>query len=87
MLNTPILFIIFNRPETTRQVFENIRQAQPKQLFVENKLWKFLNKLFSIDIQIPSLTGIFGYICPRAGVIKNMTVIMDNTEQNGQLVG
>lgn len=34
MLNTPILFIIFNRPETTRQVFENIRQAQPKQLFV-----------------------------------------------------
>lgn len=34
MLNTAILFIVFNRPETTRQVFEAIRKAQPKQLFV-----------------------------------------------------
>ncbi len=30
----PILFLIFNRPETTRQVFEIIRKVQPKQLFV-----------------------------------------------------
>jgi len=29
-----ILFVIFNRPETTRQVFEQIRQAQPKRLYV-----------------------------------------------------
>lgn len=34
MLNTPVLFIIFNRPETTRQVFEAIRKAKPRQLFV-----------------------------------------------------
>jgi hypothetical protein len=34
MLNTPVLFIVFNRPETTRQVFEAIRKVQPKQLFV-----------------------------------------------------
>ena len=34
MLNTPVLFIIFNRPETTVQVFEAIRKARPKQLFV-----------------------------------------------------
>lgn len=33
-LKTPILFIIFNRPETTVQVFEAIRKAQPRQLFV-----------------------------------------------------
>jgi hypothetical protein len=33
-LKTPILFIIFNRPDTTQQVFDAIRQAQPKQLFV-----------------------------------------------------
>ncbi|HNR86816.1 MAG TPA: hypothetical protein PKM65_00580 [Spirochaetota bacterium] len=31
---TPILFIIFNRPETTRLVFERIRQAKPTRLFV-----------------------------------------------------
>lgn len=34
MLETPVLFIIFNRPETTAKVFESIRQAKPKQLFV-----------------------------------------------------
>ena len=33
-LNTPILFIIFNRIDTTKQVFEAIRSAQPTQLFV-----------------------------------------------------
>lgn len=34
MFNTPILFLIFNRPDVTEKVFEAIRQAQPKQLFV-----------------------------------------------------
>ena len=34
MLETPILLIIFNRPETTKQVFEAIRKQQPKYLYV-----------------------------------------------------
>lgn len=34
MLDTPVLFIIFNRPQTTRVVFEAIRQARPRQLFI-----------------------------------------------------
>ncbi len=33
-MNTPILFLIFNRPDTTKQVFETIRKYQPKQLFI-----------------------------------------------------
>ena len=33
-LNTPILFLVFNRPLYTQQVFESIRRAQPKQLFI-----------------------------------------------------
>lgn len=33
-MNTPLLFIIFNRPEPTRIVFEEIRKAKPKKLFV-----------------------------------------------------
>jgi hypothetical protein len=33
-LNTPVVFCIFRRPETTRRVFERIAQAQPRQLFV-----------------------------------------------------
>ncbi len=34
MLNTPVAFIIFNRPEKTARVFEAIRQARPRQLFI-----------------------------------------------------
>jgi hypothetical protein len=33
-LNTPVLFLVFNRPETTAQVFEAIRKAQPPRLYV-----------------------------------------------------
>lgn len=33
-LSTPVLFIIFNRPEPTQQVFSAIRQAQPTRLYV-----------------------------------------------------
>ena len=33
-LNTPILFLVFNRPNETKQVFETIRKAKPKQLFI-----------------------------------------------------
>ena len=34
MFDTPVLFIIFNRPETTSLVFEQIKKVQPKYLFV-----------------------------------------------------
>lgn len=34
MFDTPILLIIFNRPDTTRQVFKIIRQQKPKYLYV-----------------------------------------------------
>jgi hypothetical protein len=33
-LSTPVLFLIFNRPDTTQQVFNEIRKTQPAQLFV-----------------------------------------------------
>jgi len=31
---TPVLFLIFNRPDTTQKVFGAIKKAKPKQLFV-----------------------------------------------------
>lgn len=34
MLSTPVLFIVFNRVQTTQQVFDRIKQVQPKYLFV-----------------------------------------------------
>ncbi len=33
-INTPILFLIFNRPDTTSEVFKEIRKATPKKLFI-----------------------------------------------------
>lgn len=33
-LKTPVLFLVFNRPDTTAQVFEAIRQAKPPRLYV-----------------------------------------------------
>ncbi|MFH1427813.1 MAG: nucleotide-diphospho-sugar transferase, partial [Patescibacteria group bacterium] len=32
--NTPILFLIFNRPETTQRVFDKIKIIKPRHLFV-----------------------------------------------------
>lgn len=34
MYNTPILFLIFNRPDTTQRVFDVLRRQQPKRLYV-----------------------------------------------------
>lgn len=33
-LDTPVVLLIFNRPNTTRKVFEAVREARPKQMFV-----------------------------------------------------
>jgi|WetSurMetagenome_2_1015567.scaffolds.fasta_scaffold198180_2 hypothetical protein len=33
-MKTPLLFIIFNRPDTTKIVWEEIRKAQPARLFI-----------------------------------------------------
>ena len=34
MFKTPILFLIFNRPDTTQKVFSRIREIKPKYLFI-----------------------------------------------------
>jgi len=34
MLGSPVLFLIFNRPDLTEKVFASIRAAKPKQLFL-----------------------------------------------------
>lgn len=34
MLRTPVLFLIFNRPEETRRVFEEIKKQKPRYLYV-----------------------------------------------------
>ncbi len=45
-LQTPILFLIFNRPDTTKRVFDEIKKQKPKYLYIasdwprENKQWE-----------------------------------------------
>jgi hypothetical protein len=34
IMNSPVLFLVFNRPETTWQVFEAIRTAKPPRLYI-----------------------------------------------------
>ena len=34
MFNTPVLFLIFNRLDTTKQVFEAVRKVKPKYLYI-----------------------------------------------------
>ncbi|MFZ6033697.1 MAG: hypothetical protein ACOYVE_10380 [Melioribacter sp.] len=34
MLKTPVLFIIFNRPDTTKKVFDKIAQVKPGKLYI-----------------------------------------------------
>jgi hypothetical protein len=34
MFKTPILFLVFNRPETTKLVFESIRSVKPSKLYI-----------------------------------------------------
>ena len=34
IMNTPIAFIIYKGPDTTRRVFETIRQARPPRLYL-----------------------------------------------------
>jgi len=33
-LTTPVLFIVFNRPDTTRRVFSEIKKAKPPRLYI-----------------------------------------------------
>ena len=34
MLNTPVLYIMFNRPELVKRTFPEIVKQQPRQLFI-----------------------------------------------------
>lgn len=33
-MNTPVLFLIYNRPEYTKKVFDSIKKTKPKKLFI-----------------------------------------------------
>ncbi|MCK4386474.1 MAG: glycosyltransferase family 2 protein [Candidatus Pacebacteria bacterium] len=57
-LNTPVLFLIFNRPDITQKVFDVIKKVQPKQLFIvadgarNDEEWKECDKARNIINQV-----------------------------------
>lgn len=50
-MEAPVLFIIFNRPDTTAQVFEAIRKAKPKKLYVSADAPRANNKSDKINCE------------------------------------
>ncbi len=49
MLNTPILFIIFNRPNHTKTVFNKIRSIKPSNLYIASDGPRNNNELLIVD--------------------------------------
>ena len=47
------------KENVTYQLFDS--NGNPKKIFKENGLWKFIHKLFNVDFQIPFLFGSWGY--------------------------
>ena len=62
-MKTPILFLIFNRPDKTAVVFESIRKVKPSRLYVaadgprlnrtgESKLVENVRKVATVRLQM-----------------------------------
>ncbi|MDP5047259.1 MAG: hypothetical protein NWQ39_02555 [Saprospiraceae bacterium] len=54
MFDVPILFIVFNRPNITKLVFDRIRQIKPKYLFIHAdgpRSWIHDDLLFSLEVR------------------------------------
>ncbi len=51
----------------TYRVFD--KNGKPKKIFKENKFWKWIKKLFNLDLQIPFLTGNWDYSKTLANLI------------------
>src|SRR5450759_4497034 len=91
---TPVLFLIFNRSDTTQQVFNQIRQIKPKYLFVaadgprldrpveiEKCLeTKSIIQQIDWDCELKSLFSETNLGC-RVGVSSAITWFFENVEQ------
>jgi len=40
-LKTAVLFLVFNRPDTTKQIFAAIRKAKPPQFYGNGIYWAY----------------------------------------------
>lgn len=94
MLKTPILFLIFNRPDTTEKVFEKIREQKPKYFFIAadgprtnkpgeielcEKTREILKKV-DWDCEVKTLFRVKNLGCKKA-VGEAITWFFDNVEE------
>lgn len=47
------------------------KDGEPKKIFQENKLWKWIRNLFHLDLQIPNLTGTWSYSKTVANLVTS----------------
>ena len=63
-LETPVLFIVFNRPDTTKIVFEAIRKARPKKLFIAADAPRYpLKKEYELCEQVRNIAQQVDWSC------------------------
>ncbi len=94
LFTTPVLFLIFNRPDTTQLVFESIRSVKPKYLYVaadgprlnkdgENELCEYVRNIvlenIDWDCEVKTLFRDTNLGCGLA-VSEAITWFFDNVE-------
>lgn len=91
--STPILFLIFNRPDTTKRVFQKIRDLQPKYLYVsadgprnsipgENKLCEETRKVIQVDWACELKTNYLeNNLGCKMGVTSGINWFFENVEE------
>lgn len=92
MTNIPILFLVFNRPDTTQKVFEEIKKAKPRRLFIaadgarNHEEWEKCNQVRDIvnkvnwDCEVKTLFQEQNHGCKEA-ITKGINWFFDNVEQ------
>lgn len=95
MFNTPILFLIFKRLETTQKVFSEIRKIQPKQFFIAadgprvdkkgekeetDKVRKFVIDNIDWDCEVKTLFREQNFGCGQA-ISQAITWFFEHVEQ------
>lgn len=95
ILNTPILFLVFNRPETTRQVFKKIKEARPSILYIASdgprshivgeseivqSIREYLLNQINWDCEVKTLFRIENLGCGKA-VNEAITWFFENVEE------
>jgi hypothetical protein len=91
-MNTPILFLIFNRPSTTKQIFDTIRNVKPSKLYIaadgprklrsddQKKCEDVKEIVMSIDWEVKTLFRIENLGCKLA-VSSAITWFFENEEE------